>query len=359
MKFYDKDSKSAYNSQYEAQRIAFGPVIFQASKVMRDIGILECIEASNQVGITLEEIAKKLDLPIYGTRVLLEAGLGIGLVYLKEKNYVLTNVGYYILNDKMTRVNMDFTHDVNYLGTFYLEEAIKTGTPAGLKVLGDWPTIYQGLTVLPPHIQKSWYDFDHYYSDMAFPEVLPIFFKNNPKKIMDIGGNTGKWSLMCAQYAKDNNLDSKITIVDLQLQLNKAAVNIKERGFENVVSGYPTDMLDPSLPLPKGSDAVWMSQFLDCFSEDQIVAILQKIYNSIDDNGFVYILETYWDRQKFSTSAFCLQQISLYFTCLANGNSQIYHSENMINCIKKANFTIVEDLDNIGLSHTLFKCKKN
>jgi hypothetical protein len=199
MKFYDKDSKSAYNSQYEAQRIAFGPVIFQASKVMRDIGILECIEASNQVGITLEEIAKKLDLPIYGTRVLLEAGLGIGLVYLKEKNYVLTNVGYYILNDKMTRVNMDFTHDVNYLGTFYLEEAIKTGTPAGLKVLGDWPTIYQGLTVLPPHIQKSWYDFDHYYSDMAFPEVLPIFFKNNPKKIMDIGGNTGKWSLMCAQ----------------------------------------------------------------------------------------------------------------------------------------------------------------
>jgi hypothetical protein len=156
-----------------------------------------------------------------------------------------------------------------------------------------------------------------------------------------------------------NNLDSKITIVDLQLQLNKAAVNIKERGFENVVSGYPTDMLDPSLPLPKGSDAVWMSQFLDCFSEDQIVAILQKIYNSIDDNGFVYILETYWDRQKFSTSAFCLQQISLYFTCLANGNSQIYHSENMINCIKKANFTIVEDLDNIGLSHTLFKCKKN
>jgi hypothetical protein len=41
---------------------------------------------------------------------------------------------------------MDFTHDVSYLGTFHLQEALTTGKPAGLKVLGDWPTIYEGLS---------------------------------------------------------------------------------------------------------------------------------------------------------------------------------------------------------------------
>lgn len=354
MTFFEKDPKSAFDAKYEAQRIAFGPIIFQASKVMRDTGMLKCVGDAKNEGIELEEIANKLRLPIYGTRALLEAGLGIGLVYLQNKKYILTKTGHYIENDKMTRINMNFVHDVNYQGFFYLDEAIKTGTPAGLKVLGEWATIYQGLSTLPPQIQKSWYEFDHYYSDLAFPQALPLVFNTQHKKLLDIGGNTGKWSLLCAEY----NKDVQITIADLNIQLEKAAVNIKEKGLEHRISGYATDLLNPALPLPTGYDAIWMSQFLDCFSENQIVDILEKIYNSIDENAIVYILDTYWDRQKYETSAFCLQQISLYFTCLANGNSQMYHSDNMIACIKKAKFTIVEEIDGIGISHTLFKCRK-
>jgi len=53
-----------------------------------------------------------------------------------------------------------------------------------------------------------------------------------------------------------------------------------------------------------------------------------------------------------------LQQTSLYFTVLANGNSQLYCSEIFINCIKKAGFNVTEQVDHIGLSQTLLKCKK-
>jgi hypothetical protein len=50
--------------------------------------------------------------------------------------------------------------------------------------------------------------------------------------------------------------------------------------------------------------------------------------------------------------------MSLYFTALANGNSQLYSAETFLKCIDEAGFNIVEQVDQIGLSQTLLKCKK-
>ena len=78
----------------------------------------------------------------------------------------------------------------------------------GLKEFGEWQTIYEGLSQLPEQVQKSWFAFDHYFSDDAFPLVLKQVYKKGIKKLLDIGGNTGKWAiasisffaLTCAYY---------------------------------------------------------------------------------------------------------------------------------------------------------------
>lgn len=59
------------------------------------------------------------------------------------------------MNDEMAQVNMNFNQDVNYKGLFHLEEALLNGRPEGLKELGNWPTIYEGLSDLPGQAQKS------------------------------------------------------------------------------------------------------------------------------------------------------------------------------------------------------------
>ena len=355
MQFFSTDTKTALESKNLAQFIAFGPVVFQVARVLRNSGILKEIEDSGPQGLTLEAIVEKVQLPHYGVRVLLESGLGIGLVVFNNDTYKITKTGHFILHDPLTNVNMNFIHDVNYKGLFYLEESIKTGKPEGLKTLGDWPTIYEGLSQLPPHIQKSWFGFDHFFSDTAFPKALPhIYDNNNIKKLLDIGGNTGKWAIASTKY----NKDVSITIMDLPQQLNMAKAKIEELGLSDRVSFHPVNILDEQQPFPKGFDAIWMSQFLDCFSEDEIVSILKRCHAALDDDGFVYILEAFWDTQRFEAAAFCVQQTSIYFTALANGNSQMYHSEVFKNCIYKAGFEIVKETDNIGLSHTILKCKK-
>ena len=354
MNFFSKDKKSAFEAKEAAQWIAFGPVIFQAASVLRNSGILKVIEESGSSGLTIEEIAEKVKLPLYGVRVLLESGLGLGLVLVNDKKYTLGKTGYFILNDPLTKTNMDFVHDVNYKGLFYLDESIKTGKPAGLKEFGEWQTIYEGLSQLPEHVQKSWFSFDHFFSDDAFPLVLPQVYKNGVKNILDIGGNTGKWAIASAKHDPGYSYHHYGSAGSVKCGKAK----IEQLGLSERVSFLPANILDETVQIPKGFDVIWMSQFLDCFSEAEIVSILKRCYEALDDNGQVIILEPFWDRQRFEIAAFCLQQTSLYFTALANGNSQMYSAETFLKCIEEAGFEIVEQVDHIGLSQTLLKCKK-
>ena len=112
-------------------------------------------------------------------------------------------------------MNIDFNHDVNYEGWFRLEESLKEGRPAGLEHFGPWPTVYEGLSQLPPQVQKSWFGFDHFYSDSSFQQALEIVFAAKPRTLLDVGGNTGRWALQCVGHDKDVN----VTIVDLPQQL--------------------------------------------------------------------------------------------------------------------------------------------
>ncbi len=354
MHFFTKDTKSAFEAITNAQFIAFAPIVFQATKSLRDLGILAMVEDSGVNGVSLEEIYTKLNLSEYGVRVLLEAGLGIGLVIKNDEKYTITKTGLFILNDRMTRVNMDFTQDVCYEGMFTLTESIKQGKPTGLKALGDWPTVYEGLAHLPKPIQDSWFAFDHYYSDGSFDQALNQLFKRKPKHILDIGGNTGKFTLKCMNY----NPEVKVTILDLPGQLAMAKENINQSGFSDRVGYHPINILDDAQRFPKGVDAIWMSQFLDCFSEEEIVSILKRCHEAVSDDGHIYIMETFWDRQKFEPGAFSLQMTSLYFTNIANGNSQMYDSAVFNRLIEKAGFTIVEQIDHVGISHTIQVCKK-
>ena len=178
-------------------------------------------------------------------------------------------------------------------------------------------------------------------------------YQHHPKTLLDIGGNTGKWSLQSFEY----DPDVKITILDLPDYVETVKAELHKKGFGSRISFYPMNILDESQKFPAGFDAIWMSQFLDCFSEREIVSILKRCKQALNPEGNIYILETFWDRQRFEASAFSLQQTSLYFAVMANGNSQMYDSAVFIKCLKEAGLEIIEQKDFIGVSHTLLVCK--
>lgn len=351
---FGNDKRSAFEAKTEAQKIAFGPVMFQAARALVKLGILKLVNDAASAGIPSQNIADRLKLSKYGVEVLLDAGLSMGIVRMQDEKYMLTKTGFFLLNDSMTRVNMDFVHDVCYEPFFSLEESVITGKPEGLKVFGDWNTIYPGLQFLPEQAKKSWFSFDHFYSDIAFPEIIPLIAKENPSRLMDVGGNTGKFAVQCVSLIPG----LEVTIVDLPDTLIAAKKIISDEGYADKIHFFDADMLDDRNELPQGFDAIWMSQFLDCFSEDQIQSILTRAVRAMNDQSVLYILELFWDRQKYEASSYSLNATSLYFTCLANGNSRMYHSTDMYRMIKSAGLSIEETTDHIGISHTLVKCRK-
>ena len=356
--FFRPNNFSAYEAISEAQKIAYAPLVFQAVRVMRDLGVLEHLDQNSEHGISAGKIAENLGISLYGVETLLESGLSSGVVEKHDDDelYVLSKVGYFLLHDEMTRINMDYNHYICYLGMYYLEEAIKSGKPAGLRVFGEnWNTLYEALPHLPDQIKNSWYAFDHYYSDSAYPAALPIILESNPHTLLDIGTNIGKFSILAAQ--QDPHL--KITMVDLPDQLDNAIAKVNQAGLEERISALALDLLDDTSMLPGNMDIYWLSQFLSCFGKDEIISILKKIVEVMDDNAKVYVMETCWDLQQHEPAAFALINTSLYFTAIASGNSKMYHSRELIDCFNRAGLELANTTQNLGICSTLFECRKS
>jgi hypothetical protein len=352
-KRYGKERLSALDSQRLAHEISFGPIVFQVSRLMIKFGILQMLLDSEK-GLTLEEITEKTKLSRYACQCLLESSLTIGTVLHNDDKFTCSKAGWFLLNDPLVKVDMEFNHDVNYLGWFYLEEALLNGKPEGLKVFGEWSTIYEGLSQLPEKVQDSWFGFDHYYSDQSFDQALQIVFASKPKTLLDVGGNTGRWALRCVDY--DENV--QVTIMDLPQQIGLMKLKTANIKGADRIHGHCGNLLDKDVPFPSGFDTIWLSQFLDCFSEEEVTSILTRAAQSMNENTKLYIMETFWDRQRFETAAYALTQISLYFTALANGNSKMYYSEDMIRCIEAAGLQLEEIIDGLGKGHSVVVCRK-
>ena len=405
------------DAKSEAQKIAFSPLTFQAVRAALNLGIFKVLDDAGKDGLSLAEMENKLNLGHYAVSTLIEVLESAGIVSAKGGGlYAASKIVWCFLYDSMTRVNMDFVNDVCYQGAFYLQESFENGKPEGLKVFGGWSTVYQALSQLPQRARGSWFAFDHFYSDNAFEDVINIILSENPKNVFDVGCNTGKFEL--ALFAK--GFKGNITLLDLPQQLEKAKENLQAAGYAGKCVFYPIDILKKGTKFPgtkfpgsavaageencgslnneisetgnkkgtkfpgtefpgsavaageengiafeaakngvNGPDIILMSQFLDCFSKEEIILILKKAQAVMSANSKLYILEPFWDNQKFSAAKLSLTHTSLYFTAIANGNSKIYAQTEMEECVFKAGLKILKVRKNIGShEYTLLECGK-
>lgn len=349
MEHFSEDAISAIDAKFEAQKIAFAPLTFQAIRALLELGVMKKISDSGDEGISAKELSLATGISDYGINVLCEMAMGMNVLKIKtvenEERFVLGKIGFFLLEDNLTKVNFNFTNDICYKGAFNLIDSVKNQKPEGLKVFGEkWTTIYEALSSLPEREKKSWFEFDHFYSDIAFPQALPIVYAEKPKRLFDIGGNTAKWAIASCKF----DADVHITIVDLPGQTAVAKKNAEAAGFADRIDFYSGNILDESTKLPAEPDAVWMSQFLDCFSLHQITKILKKIHSVATEKTLVYVLEPLWDKQKFEAESYSLQATSLYFTCMANGNSKMYRYGELVDAISAGGFELKTAHHNVG-----------
>lgn len=352
---FDNDNLTALEAQKQASFICYAPMIFQSVKTMLNLGIIDVLKRAGEKGVTIEEIVDQTNVSKHGVRVLLHSALGAGVIYQKEKNYILTKTGIFLASKQLaSQIHINFVNDVCYNGMFYLEDSIKEQKPEGLKVLGGWDTIYDGLSELPPHVKKSWLDLDHYFSDVSYDASFEILSREKFESILDLGGNTGKF----CRYFTQKMPNVEFTIADLpgQIEMAKKEMEISETDTSKI-RYQKINILEEESEIEGKFEIIWMSQFLDCFHEDDITRILKKCKKALAENGSIFVQDAFWDRQRFEAGAFSLQQFSLYFTAMANGKSQMYDFPTFQEAVEAAGLTIVEINDHLGRSNSLLKIK--
>ena len=359
-KVFSREPYNAQQAQEMAHLYSWGAVIFQVCRLMIKYGILDLL-SEHREGLTQDEIARATGLSDYAAKCLLEASLTTHIVLINPDTdkYTLAKTGWFLLRDQMIRADIDFNHDVNYEGWFLLDQALEQGKPVGLKHFGNWPTIYEGLSSLPEHVQKSWFGFDHYYSDHSFDEALGIIVESLKLRVqssskvesrkfnvLDVGGNTGRFAMRCVEA----NPSIEVTICDLPQQISLMQQATAGKPGAERIHGVGINILDEAnaFPTDKRYDVIWMSQFLDCFSMQEIVSILKRAKAVMTPTTRLYIMETLWDRQRFEPATMCLTMTSLYFTALANGNSKMYNTDDITRLIREAGLEIEAIHDRIG-----------
>ena len=88
LKEYYTDLMSATEAKKSIQELSFYPMMFQAARVIKSTGVLKKVYENRRGGITPQTLAKELNIPYYGVHLLLETGLTVKLVYLKERMFI-------------------------------------------------------------------------------------------------------------------------------------------------------------------------------------------------------------------------------------------------------------------------------
>ncbi len=351
---FSPPKQRAFDARFEAQKIAFGPVVFHCVRYAWKRGMLQALAEAGETGSTLDELEATGRWSRYALKLVLESCLSAGVVLIDNGRWQLDKAGFCLISDDITRINFDFVHDVCYQGLFELERSLDAGKPLGLahlSGLGDWPSIYPVLSELPEPARTSWFAFDHHYSDTSFPTILPDVFATAPRRLMDIGANTGKFSR--AALAHDPRVE--LHLVDLPQQLALADAELCAAGLRERAQLHPRNLLDSAALLPGGMDLVWMSQFLSCFGEAEIASIFERVAASLAEQGQVLVLDTFWDRQRYDIAAYCLINTSPYFTAMASGNSKVYESKDYIRLAEAAGLRLLTVRDGIGYCHSLLR----
>jgi cyclopropane fatty-acyl-phospholipid synthase-like methyltransferase len=172
--------------------------------------------------------------------------------------------------------------------------------------------------------------------------------------VLDIGGNTGLWAQVCVEH----DPAVEVTIVDLPAQARLTRERLRGTPHADRVHVRDVDLLDPSVALPDGADVIWLSQLLDCFSEQQATQILRRAAAVMRPESSLFVLELLCDRQRYDAASYSLNATSLYFTCIANGVSRMFRSDDLLRIIRDAGLTVVAEHDHIGRGHTLLHCRK-
>ncbi len=261
-------------------------ILFAAS----DLGIFA--KLSEMGTADAETIADKCGLDRRAARLLLDACAALGLI-LKEGPFYSNapEAEAFLVPTSPTDLSraIRYNRDV-YAAWGRLGEFLRTGKPV------ERPEIHLGED---SKRTRTFVLSMHSRAIGIGRAVLPYLDLSGRKKLLDVGGGPGTYSMLIARISPE----IECTVLDLPEIVRVADELIQAEKMQDRVKTLAGDY--HTMAFPGDNDVVNFFGVLHQESADSIVALLRKVYNAMVSGGIIYVLDMMTDatrtKPKFSS----------------------------------------------------------
>jgi ubiquinone/menaquinone biosynthesis C-methylase UbiE len=291
-------------------------VLFTAS----DAGVFRRL--AEQDGLDAAALARDLGQNERGMRMLADACVAAGLLSKKGSRYSLTATArIYLTPGSSTDLSgaLRYNRDV-YAIWGRLPEFLRTGKPV------ERPELHLGEDTART---RAFVLAMHDKAKGMAQAVLPLLDLAGRKRLLDVGGGPGTFSVLIAQKFPEIHC----TVLDLPAVVDVARELIERRDAGQRVDVMAGDYHTTSFP--SGLDAVNFFGMLHQESAEDICKLLSQAYSALDSGGIVQVMDMMSDESHTSPAFSTMFALSMGLT---TKNGWVFSAGELRDWLKQAGF---------------------
>ena len=262
------------------------------------------------------DVAKSIKADNKATLMLLDALVSLGFLQKKNDKYRLKQAYANFLNSKSDKNVLSILKHYYYMWEDWgrLIESIKTGKAIEKQLDLETKKKYTKVFI------TGMDDLTKFYKDRIIKEIG----LNNVKKILDIGSGP-------ATYVREilkKNKNIKATILDLPIASQIGKEFIKKDNLLKRVDFIEGDIKE--VDIGKGYDCVFIFQVLHALDIDTRKIALKKTYDSLKNNGKIYIHEFYLNNSKTGPKDNVVFRLNMLIHAVGGDNLTINELKNLL-----------------------------
>jgi len=289
-----------------------------------DLGIFKKLAELGQA--SAGRIATELMLDERGTRLLLNGCVAVGLVDKEDESYQNTpEAGAFLVPGNPGDLSgaIRYNRDV-YPAWGNLTRMVRSGKPA------EKPELHLGQDanrtrnfVMAMHARALWIG----------RVLLPLMDLSGCKKLLDIGGGPGTFSVLIAREYSD----IACTVLDLPEIAEIAEELIEHQGMSRRIATLPGDYHNAKFPA--GNDVVNIFGVLHQESPESIQHILSRAFEALNPGGLINIMDIMTDASHTAPKFSALFAVNM---ALTSNNGWVFSDKELEQWLIAAGFSHME-----------------